>query len=66
LLLSLRAAVNIVLFIVILPTIAALALRKVGITIKDLLIAKGSIIFLGLGALVVFLSASPAAMIIGK
>ena len=66
LLMSLRAAVNIVLFVAILPTIANFALPGLSAVSRDLVTAKGSIIFLIVGALAISLSASPVAMCIGK
>ncbi|KAJ9498436.1 hypothetical protein H2202_006123 [Exophiala xenobiotica] len=66
LLLSLRAAVNIALFALILPAIASFGLPRVGSApLRDLWLARGSIIFLLLGTFVLFLSATPALMIIG-
>ncbi|KIW52719.1 hypothetical protein PV05_08343 [Exophiala xenobiotica] len=66
LLLSLRAAVNIALFALILPEVAAFALPRVGsASLRDLWLARGSIIFLLLGTFLLFLSATPALMIIG-
>ncbi|KAI0124981.1 major facilitator superfamily domain-containing protein [Xylariales sp. AK1849] len=65
LLLSVRAAVNIALFTAILPAIATFALSRFGAASRDLLLAKGSIIFMVLGALGLFFSATPAVMIMG-
>ncbi len=60
-----RAAVNIALFIIILPVIFTSALSRLGSGSRDLLVAKGSVVFLTVGALVLFLSAAPAVMIVG-
>ncbi len=63
---SLRAAVNIILFVAILPAIANFAFPGMNAVARDLLTAKGSIVFLIVGALAISLSASPVAMCIGK
>ena len=58
---------NIALFALILPEVAAFALPRVGsASLRDLWLARGSIIFLLLGTFLLFLSATPALMIIGK
>ncbi|TVY88574.1 Efflux pump, partial [Lachnellula willkommii] len=65
LILSLRAAVNIALYTIILPYIATLALWRTSPASKDLWIAKASILFMVLGTFILFASATPALMIIG-
>lgn len=57
---------NIALYTSILPAIATFAFSGLTAATKDLLLAKASIICLSIGAFVVFISATPAVMIIGK
>ncbi|TVY40943.1 Efflux pump [Lachnellula subtilissima] len=65
-LLSLRAGVNIVLFIIILPAITRYALSKLaGPAETDLMVARGSIVLMILGTLALSVSVTPALMIMG-
>lgn len=66
LLLSLRAAVNIALFTIVLPLMGMLVFSKKSTTSKDHWIARMSIFLLMSGTSILFLSATPPVMIIGK
>lgn len=63
---SVQAAVNLALYMAILPAVATFVLSRYAAAAKDLLLAKGSIVLSVLGAVVLALSATPAVMIIGK
>lgn len=63
---SLRAAITIPLFTVILPGIVSVLLSTKPAATKDLLIGKVSIVFLTLGSFILFLANSVSTMIIGE
>ncbi|KAI0805581.1 major facilitator superfamily domain-containing protein [Xylaria sp. FL0064] len=65
LLLSLRAGVNIILFIVILPLIINFVLAKTHATTRDLWIGQASIVLMTIGAFILSASATATLMIIG-
>ncbi|KAI4599032.1 hypothetical protein KJ359_002449 [Pestalotiopsis sp. 9143b] len=65
LLMSVQAAVNLALYMAILPAVATFVLSRYAATAKDLVLAKGSIVLSVLGAVVLALSATPVVMIIG-
>ncbi|KAI0433319.1 major facilitator superfamily domain-containing protein [Xylaria sp. FL1042] len=65
LLLSLRAGVNIILFIVILPLIINFLLAKTHVATRDLWIGQVSIVLMTIGALIVAASGTATFMIIG-
>ncbi|EPE26904.1 MFS general substrate transporter [Glarea lozoyensis ATCC 20868] len=65
LLLSLRAAVNIILFLLVLPAISTYAFPGATAAFKDLTISRVSILLMIFGTLVLSVSPTPALMIIG-
>jgi hypothetical protein len=62
---SLRAGVNIILYLVVLPAITTFALSKTSSTSQDLWIARGSIVLSMLGTLILSVSATPILMVTG-
>jgi hypothetical protein len=66
LLLSLRAGVNISLFMIVLPYIATVVLSGATAASRDLCIEKISIVLMILGTIIMFLPATAAFIIISK
>lgn len=66
LLLSLRAGVNVILFALVLPLLSTFVYFRKSAILKDLWIARASIVLLGVGVSILFVSVTPAIMIAGK